>query len=117
MLIQYLVKDEPAVARFQSGLYAVSGAPKRAALAFPLPIAQAGRSGGKLVLWGQVRPRSGAQTYRVQVRIGSTWTDAGGMRTTGSRGFFSVPVTAPKGASIRVFSPEDGTYSVPIRAR
>ena len=68
MLIHYLVKDEPATARFQSGLYKVSGAPKLAALAFPLPIAQAGRSGGKLVLWGQVRPRTGAQTFRIQVR-------------------------------------------------
>ena len=68
MLIHYLVKDEPAAARFQSGLFQVSGAPKLAALAFPFPIAQAGRSGGKLVLWGQVGPRTGAQTYRVQVR-------------------------------------------------
>ena len=67
MLIHYLVKDEPAAARFQSGLYQNSGRPKLAALAFPLPISQAGRSGGKLVLWGQVRPRTGAQTYRVQV--------------------------------------------------
>jgi hypothetical protein len=116
MLIHYLVKDEPVSARFQSGLYAVSGSPKLAALAFPLPIAQAGRSGGRLVLWGQVRPRAGAQTYRVQVRNGSGWTFAGGTRRTGSRGFFSVSVAAPKGASVRVYSPQDGAYSAAIRA-
>jgi hypothetical protein len=116
MLIHYLVRDEPSAARFQSGLYRVSGAPKLAALAFPLPIAQAGRSGGKLVLWGQVRPRTGVQTFRVQVRVGGTWSFAGGVRTTGPRGFFSVPVAAPKGASVRIFSPEDGTYSVAVRA-
>ncbi len=68
MLIHYLVKDEPETARFQSGLFQNSGRPKLAALAFPFPIAQAGRSGGNLVLWGQIRPRAGAQTYRVQVR-------------------------------------------------
>ena len=62
MLIHYLVKDEPEAARFQSGLFQNSGRPKLAALAFPFPIAQAGRSGGNLVLWGQIRPRSGAQT-------------------------------------------------------
>ena len=67
MLIHYLVKDEPQASRFQSGLFNIAGRPKLAALAFPLPIAQAGRSGGKLVLWGQVRPRSGVQSYRVQV--------------------------------------------------
>ncbi|MBA2385031.1 MAG: hypothetical protein H0V68_10280, partial [Actinobacteria bacterium] len=116
MLIHYLVKDEPTSARFQSGLYAASGSPKLAALAFPLPIAQAGRSGGKLVLWGQVRPRSGAQTYRVQVRTGGGWTFAGGVRRTGARGFFSIAVAAPKGASVRIYSPQDGAYSASIRA-
>ena len=79
MLIHYLVKDEPEAARFQSGLFQISGRPKLAALAFPLPIAQAGRSGGKLVLWGQVRPRSGAQTYRVQVRTAGVWRFSGGI--------------------------------------
>jgi hypothetical protein len=116
MLIHYLVKDEPKAARFQSGLYGVTGAPKLAALAFPLPIAQAGRSGGKVVLWGQVRPRSGVQTFRVQVRTGGGWAFAGGVRRTGARGFFSVAVAAPKGASVRIFSPQDGAYSASIRA-
>ena len=60
MLIHYLVKDEPQASRFQSGLFNIAGRPKLAALAFPLPIAQAGRSGGKLVLWGQVRPARAA---------------------------------------------------------
>jgi polysaccharide biosynthesis protein PslG len=116
MLIHYLVKDEPKAARFQSGLFGATGAPKLAARAFPLPIAQAGRSGAKLVLWGQVRPRSGAQTFRVQIRTGGRWTFAGGVRRTGARGFFSVAVAAPKGASVRIFSPQDGAYSASIRA-
>lgn len=116
MLIHYLVKDEPEAARFQSGLFQNSGRPKLAALAFPFPIAQAGRSGGNLVLWGQVRPRSGAQTYRVQVRTGGAWQFSGGFRKTGARGFFSVAIPAKAGARVRIFSPQDAAYSITIRA-
>ena len=83
MLIHYLVKDEPEAGRFQSGLFQKSGRPKLAALAFPLPIAQAGRSGSKLVLWGQVRPRAGVQTFRVQVRTGGVWRFSGGLGDSG----------------------------------
>jgi hypothetical protein len=117
MLIHYLVKDEPAAARFQSGLFQVSGRPKLAALAFPLPIAQAGRSAGKLVLWGQVRPRSGAQSFRVQVRTGGAWRNSGSVRRTGAGGFFSVAVPAARGTAVRVFSPQDAAYSQALVAR
>ncbi len=117
MLIHYLVKDEPEAARFQSGLFQRSGRPKLAALAFPLPIAQAGRSGSKLVLWGQVRPRSGVQTFRVQVRTGGGWRFSGDVRKTTARGFFSVAVTAARGSAVRVVSPQDGANSVSILAR
>jgi len=116
MLIHYLVKDEPDVARFQSGLFTIAGRPKLAALAFPLPLAQAGRSGGKLVLWGQVRPRSGAQAFRVQVRSGNAWRFAGGVRRTSARGFFSVSLDAPRGTFVRIYSPQDRAYSATIRA-
>ena len=91
MLIHYLVKDEPQTARFQSGLFQMSGRPKLAALAFPLPLAQAGRSGGKLVLWGQVRPRSGVQTFRVQVRTGGVWRFSGGFRKTSAAASSASP--------------------------
>ena len=117
MLIHYLVKDEPEVGRFQSGLFNTAGRPKLAALAFPLPIAQAGRSAGKLVLWGQVRPRAGVQTFRVQVRSGGAWRWSGGVRRTTARGFFSAPVVAPRGAAVRIFSPRDGAYSASLLAR
>ena len=117
MLIHYLVKDEPETARFQSGLFQNSGRPKLAALAFPFPIAQAGRSGGNLVLWGQIRPRSGAQTYRVQVRTTGAWRFSGGVRKTTARGFFSTAVPAGPGARVRIYSPQDAAYSITIRAR
>jgi hypothetical protein len=117
MLIHYLVKDEPQASRFQSGLFTIAGRPKLAALAFPLPIAQAGRSGGRLVLWGQVRPGSGAQSYRVQIRVGGAWKFSGAVRRTTGRGFFSTAVAAPPGASVRIYSPRDRANSATIRAR
>jgi hypothetical protein len=117
LLIQYLVEDEPHAGRFQSGLYNPAGRAKIAALAFPLPLAQAGRSGGKLVLWGQVRPRSGSQTFRVQVRTKGAWRWSGGFRRTSARGFFSAQVAAPRGARVRIFSPQDGAYSASIAVR
>ena len=117
MLIHYLVKDEPEASRFQSGLFNIAGRPKLAALAFPLPIAQAGRSGGKLVLWGQVRPRAGVQTYRVQVRTGGKWRFSGGTRRTTARGFFSTAVDAPRGSSVRIYSAQDRAYSATMLAR
>jgi len=118
MLIHYLVKDEPETGRFQSGLFQNSGRPKLAALAFPLPLAQAGRSASKVVLWGQVRPRAGAQTFRVQVRSrGGAWRFSGGFRKTGARGFFSVAVPAARGTTVRIFSPQDGAYSATLVAR
>jgi len=102
MLIHYLVKDEPEAGRFQSGLFQNSGRPKLAALAFPLPLAQAGRSGSQLVLWGQVRPRTGTQTFRVQVRTGSrAWRFSGSVRRTDARGFFSLAVPAARGTAVR----------------
>jgi hypothetical protein len=117
LLIHYLVKDEPEAARFQSGLFQNSGRPKLAALAFPFPIAQAGRSGGNLVLWGQIRPRSGAQTFRVQVRTTGAWRFSGGVRRTSARGFFSAAVPARPGDRVRIYSPQDLAYSIAIRAR
>ena len=118
MLIHYLVKDEPQASRFQSGLFNIAGRPKLAALAFPLPIAQAGRSGGKLVLWGQVRPRAGvAVVPRPGSRRRRPWRFSGGTRTTSARGFFSTAVAAPSGASVRIYSPQDRAYSATIRVR
>lgn len=117
MLIHYLVRDEPQAARFQSGLFRLSGAAKPAAAAFSLPLAFAGRSGGKAVLWGQVRPRSGPQTYRVQVRRGGTWRSSGPNRRTSARGFLSVALNVPRGTLARIWSPRDRSYSAVVLLR
>jgi hypothetical protein len=64
-----------------------------------------------------VRPRSGAQTYRVQLRTRGAWRWSGGLRRTSARGFFSTPVAAPRGARVRVFSPQDDAFSAAITLR
>jgi hypothetical protein len=117
ILIHYLVQDEPEDARFQSGLFRYTGAAKLAASAFPFPLAHAGRSGASAVLWGQVRPRSGRQTYRVQVRRGGRWRWAGPNRRTSARGFLSIGVRAPRGTLVRIWSPRDRAYSAAVLLR
>jgi hypothetical protein len=117
MLIHFLVQDEPDLARFQSGLFTVGGAPKPSASAFPFPLAQASRTGSRVVLWGQVRPRRGVQTYRLQIRRGGAWRWLGGNARTSSLGFFSRAVTAQRGSLVRIWSPTDRAYSWPIVVR
>src|SRR5688500_15774183 len=82
LLIQFLLKDEPTLARWQSGLYTARGTAKPSARAFPFPLAQVTRSGASARVWGQVRPRRGAQPYRLQVRTGGAWRWAGGLTRT-----------------------------------
>jgi hypothetical protein len=117
LLIQFLVRDEPTLSRWQSGLFTVRGAPKPAARAFPFPLAQVNRSGSRVRIWGQVRPRRGAQTYRLQVRTRGAWRWIGGAARTNGAGFFSRTIAAPRGASVRLWSSNDRAYSWPLTLR
>jgi hypothetical protein len=117
MLIQFLVRDESNVSRFQSGLFTVAGAAKPAASAFPFPLAQVSRSGSRVTVWGQVRPRRGAQPYRLQVSVRGRWTWSGGTAQTSSLGFLSRAVTAPPGSLVRIWSPRDQAYGWPVTLR
>ena len=115
MLIQYLVRDEPQLGGWQSGLYTFAMRPKPAVAGFSLPLAVAGRSGGAVVLWGQVRPGAGAHSYRVQTRApGRGWSWAGGTRRTTSRGFVSLRVSLPKGSSVRLWSADESEFGVVV---
>jgi hypothetical protein len=117
MLIQFLVRDEPIEARWQSGLVGVNGVAKPAYRAFMLPLAQAARTGSRTLLWGQVRPRSGVQTYRLQQRVGGRWSWVGGTARTNRQGFFQRSVTARMGARFRVWSPRDRVFSPVLAIR
>lgn len=115
MLIHYLVRDDAAPEGWQSGLFTEDGTPKPSYTAFRLPVVQVGRTGDRVTLWGQVRPRSGAQPYRILVYRDGRWSGLGGTRQTNSRGFFTVTVRAPRGSLVTVYSPRDRAYSLTVR--
>ena len=111
MLIQYLYKDEPDAARWQSGLVTAAGRPKTALRAAVLPLAQVSRRGLRTVVWGQVRPEEGRQRYVLQQFRDSGWRAVGGVRTTGSRGFLRRTLRAGQGAKLRIWYPRDRVAS------
>jgi hypothetical protein len=117
MLIQFLVRDEPVEARWQSGLVGIDGVVKQAYQAFMLPLAQAARTGTRTTFWGQVRPRSGAQTYRLQQFRGGGWTWVGGNARTNGQGIFQRSVSAARGARFRIWSPRDRVFSPVLSVR
>jgi hypothetical protein len=114
MLIHFLVRDELDVGRWQSGLYDITNKPKLAAAAFSLPLAQTGRSGGSVMVWGQVRNGIGPREYRLRIRVGARWV-WGAQQMTDSRGFFSVRVAAPRGSWVQLYA--DGAYGVALPLR
>jgi hypothetical protein len=117
LLIQYLVKDEPQLDRFQSGLFYVSGVAKPGYSAFRFPLAQMARNGNRVEVWGQIRPGTGVRLYRLEVRTGSSWSWAGPTRYTNRYGAFISTVNAPKGTLVRVWSPAQRSFGWPVLAR
>ena len=111
VLIQFLVRDEPSLGGWQSGLLTSRGAAKPSYRAFALPLAQVSRHGGRAVVWGQVRPGSGARSYVLQRAAGGRWRDVGGTATTGASGTFLRTVALPAGTRLRVFAPDAGYAS------
>jgi hypothetical protein len=105
LLVHYLYRDEPALGRWQSGLTTVRGQPKPALAAVMLPLVQVSRKGSTTVVWGQVRPGSGAQRYVVQTRRAGHWASLGGVRLTSAGGTLSTAVTAPRGSVLRLWYP------------
>jgi hypothetical protein len=105
MLIHYLFRDEPNVARWQSGLETVTGKAKPSLDATMLPFTQVSRRGTRTVLWGQVRPGAGSQAYVMQQWTGSRWLTVGGVRTTSSRGYLLRTLTAGRGTILRLWYP------------
>jgi hypothetical protein len=105
VLINFMVRDEPEVGGWQSGLFTAGGAVKPSYRAFGLPLAQISRSGGRVVLWGQVRPGSGPRSYVLQRWSGGRWTAVGGTRTTDSTGTFELTIQGRRGDRVRLVSP------------
>ena len=115
MLIQYLYRDEPSLARFQSGLVFLSNKVKPSLRAFELPFAEKSRSGSRVVVWGQVRDGAGSRPYRIEVYRGGGWRSLGGTAVTGGAGFFARAVNAQPGTLLRVWSPRQAFARLPLR--
>jgi hypothetical protein len=117
MLIFFMVRDDPDPAGWQSGFIAESGAFKPSFEAFRFPLAQTSRHGNLVGLWGQVRSRMGKQPYRVRLEEDDQASWIGGTRWTDDNGFFSITVTAPPGARLRIWSPRDSAYGYELIVR
>ena len=115
VLIQFLVRDEPALGGWQSWLFSVGGAPKPSYHAFALPLAEVSRSGLATVLWGQVRPGSGARTYVLQRATAAGWRNVGAAAKTARNGAFTRHVTLPAGTRVRISAPAIGWTSPALR--
>ncbi len=120
MLINFMFKDD--VSDWQSGFYSASGVAKPSLRAFTLPFAQVRRSGSRTTVWGQIRPRTGNQPYRLQVKRPSPagngkWEWDGRLTSTRANGSFTRVVTASAGTRLRVWSPLDGAFSLELKVR
>ena len=73
LLVQYLVRDEPTLGAWQSGLETVAGRRKPSMLSFSLPLVQIARNGPATTVWGQVRPGTGERAYVLQRRATAGW--------------------------------------------
>ncbi len=105
LLIQYLVRDEPKLGAWQSGLETVSGTAKPAMASFSLPLAQVSRTGVATTVWGQVRPGKGVRAYLLQRRVGGRWVGVGGSGRTNGRGFFTRTIRADRATQLRLYDP------------
>jgi hypothetical protein len=112
LLIHFLVRDEPNAFRWTSGFYTSRGKVKPSFNAYALPFAQVTRKGNRTTVWGDVRPRAGAQPYRLQQYRSGHWRWLGGTRLTTAGGYLRRIVTASRGARLRIWSPRDRRYSV-----
>ena len=110
LLIQYLVRDEPRLAAWQSGLETTTGKPKPSTTSFVLPLVQISRTGTATKLWGQVRLGQGPRRYVVERREGGGWR-AAASGTTSSRGYFTRTIRLERGVQVRLRDPVTGTMS------
>jgi hypothetical protein len=101
LLIHFLYRDEPALARFQSGLVSLTNAKKPAFNAFELPLAQISRSGTRSALWGELRAPAASSTARLERRVGLGWQALATVRA-GAGGFFRWTGALPRGSQVRV---------------
>jgi hypothetical protein len=97
LLIHFLYRDEPNIARFQSGLVTLTNGVKPAAAAYQLPLAQISRS----TLWGQLRAPGAGATATIEQRVGSSWKTLATVRA-GTGRYFRWTGKLTRGSQVRV---------------
>ncbi len=117
LLIHFLLRDEPVVGRWASGLFTTTGVAKPAFFAFTLPLVQVLRRGSKVSIWGQVRPRTGPQPYELQKLVSRTWLTFGTTSWTNDHGYLWRVVSARRGDRFRIWSPQDELASPSLVVR
>ncbi|MGB2951998.1 MAG: hypothetical protein WBB74_01250 [Gaiellaceae bacterium] len=117
VLIQFLMRDEPVVGRWASGLFTSGDVVKPSFYAFMLPFAQVSRHGDRTLLWGQVRPGSESQPYFIVRSDGVRWYSVGEVGLTSPRGYFTRTVLAGPGTHFALCSPLDMTCSPTLVVR
>ena len=102
LLIHFLYRDEPNVARFQSGLVTLAGRPKPALAAFEAPLAQTSRSGAQVALWGQLRaPAAAHSAAALERKVGAAWRPFAPVLANAG-GFVHWTGALPHGAVVRL---------------
>jgi Cellulase (glycosyl hydrolase family 5) len=101
LLIHFLVRDEPNLARFQSGLLTLAGKAKPAYAAYQLPLAQTARSGSRTALWGQLRAPGAGSSARIERRSGGAWRTVATLQPGAGR-FFRWTGTLRRGTVVRL---------------
>jgi len=100
---QYLLRDDDPTGEtfggFETGLRYADGKAKPSLAGFRLPLVASKRSGGKVSIWGLVRPAGGPTTVDLQVRSGGGGFSLLRRITTDARGSFTI--SAAGGASKR----------------
>jgi hypothetical protein len=102
MLIHFLYRDEPALARFQSGLVTLRNAKKPAYSAFQLPLAEIARHGATVTLWGQLRV-SESSDATLERRLGRAWVKVATL-TASSAGYVRWTGALPARSVVRIHS-------------
>ncbi len=117
VMIHFMIRDERQAGRWQSGLFTLGGDRKPAFQAFAIPLVQLSRSGSRVVVWGQDRPRFGRQRYVLQRRVKGRWRSSGGQRWTSRRGYFQRVVKAGLGTRLRVLDVNTRAVSLTLTVR
>jgi hypothetical protein len=102
LLIHFLFRDEPNNDRFQSGLLTLAGREKPAYHAYELPLAQVGRTGSTVALWGQLRAAPRGATGRIERRVGSAWRTLAVLRGSPRAGYVRWTGALPVGTTVRL---------------